>query len=118
MSNATHIIRRRRLDTRKAQQINKVTQYNGYRFVQVTHTSTEHKQPNSWWRERYADLVERRQPDGSYTPKPQAAKPPAVDRSGFKATMQPRPEGMTRQQQRQLFRRSCKAMGVPWRKAE
>jgi hypothetical protein len=68
-----------------------------------------------WWDEQFADLVERRQPDGTYDPKPKAATRPAPG-ARTRPEMVAREPGMTRQVQRALYRALCKSLGVPWRK--
>lgn len=118
MSRADRVVARRTEAKRPARKYEKVTQFQGYRMVTVARYADHHKQGNRWWREQLADLVERRNDDGTYTDKPPSNRPKPVDRSKFVATMQPRPEGMTRQVQRKLFRDSCKAAGVSWRKAQ
>ncbi len=113
MSRADHVIARRSESARKVRQVNKVTQLSGYRFVDKTFTSPTHKQGNQWWREKYADLVERRQPDGSYASDP---KVPRAIHEPRRPEMMPRPEGMSRQVHRLLYRKACKLAGVPWHK--
>ncbi len=80
---------------------------------EVQYTSDKHSTGSPWWNEKLADLVERRQPDGSYEPVAKAAPQPVSQPT--KPQMVPRPAGMTRQVQRALYRRLCKDVGVPWR---
>ena len=82
-----------------------------------------HVQGNQWWRLRLADLVERRtvdvKPNGhsvtTYAPRPKRERPAPEPTMTTPPTMAPRPRGMTRQVQRALYRKACKAAGVPWR---
>ncbi len=97
----------------------------------------------SWWWRRYADLADRRNEDGTYKPfdyqaasrlmmtrrnrrkyAAQIAKGlPIEHRLPYRASpknkmdakvpMVERPEGMTRQTQRRLYREACKIAGVP-----
>jgi hypothetical protein len=87
----------------------------------------------AWWWRRYADMLERRQDDGTYTPFDyNQAKQflPKVKINAFIGTgatykvkqpgaavpeKLPRPADLTRQQHRSLFRKACKLQGVPWR---
>lgn len=85
---------------------------------------------HSWWWRRFADLVDRKNEDGTYRPFDFEAavqaqgqldgvlttKPIRIRQPGAEAPpMLARPEGMTRQQHRRLYRESCKLAGVPWR---
>jgi hypothetical protein len=89
---------------------------------------------DSWWWRRFADLVDRKQEDGTYKPFDYAnatrgfvtkwrrlrgtlPKEPVriVQPDATKPEMLPRPEGMTRQAHRRLYRETCKLAGVPWR---
>ena len=97
---------------------------------------------DSWWWRRLADLVDRR-PDGKtvmdkfdyakaigdYVTKwqryrterhklvgAQPSPPIHIKIAGAsKPEMLPRPEGMSRQTHRRLYRETCKLAGVPWR---
>ena len=79
--------------------------------VKAATTSAQHRQGDGWWRMRFADLVERKRPDGTYVPR---GKPvvPAFMPQHSKAPMLPRPPGMTRQMHRRLYREACKLAGV------
>lgn len=98
---------------------------------------------DSWWWRRYADLVDRRQGDGSFKSFDKKTadhgyvskrnrykygpmgKPPGVTGTikfntvaGERPPMTPRPPGMTRQMHRRLYREACKIAGVPYRDEE
>ncbi len=83
--------------------------------VEQTHVP-HHVQGSQWWRTRFADLADRKNNDGTVTPRKKAPKTAALVRPAPK--MLERPPGMTRQQQRRLFREACKIAGVDWRKAK
>lgn len=95
---------------------------------------------DSWWWRRVADLVDRRSEDGvekfdyqkaigEYVTRWQRYRtkrhtelgiqpqPPVYVKihGAEKPEMLPRPEGMSRQMHRRLYRETCKLAGVPWR---
>ena len=128
MSRVDRLVARRREDTRKARvryenagpgRRRAMKDIDGKPLL----TSGRHKQGDEWWRVHLADLVERRvvQPGKAghskttYMPKavilvkskhaPTMTTPPRVAPRGT----------LTRQVQRALYRRACKASGVPWK---
>jgi hypothetical protein len=60
---------------------------------------------DSWWWRRYADLIDRKNGDGTYKPF-----------EGWTPAPVERPPGMTRQAQRRLYREACKVEGVSFHK--
>jgi len=69
-----------------------------------------------WWESRFADLVERRQPDGTYSKRERrmvTIEPPRIA-----PQILPRPSDMTRQAHRRLFREACRLSGVDYRDAK
>ncbi len=60
MARIDHVFARRTESKREQRMRTVVTQISGYRFVDRKLTSPQHKQGSAWWRERFADLVERR----------------------------------------------------------
>lgn len=77
--------------------------------------SDQHSTGDQWWQDRFADLVDRKNDDGTIKPRLVAAPKPVRAMPRTKPSMVARPSGMTRQMQRALYRRTCKALGVPWR---
>lgn len=67
-----------------------------------------------WWWRRYADLVDRRQPDGTITPRQKPEAKPADPPFPY-PSMLPREPDMSRQVHRALYRKACKIAGVDYR---
>jgi hypothetical protein len=82
----------------------------------------QHKQGAGWWRAQLADMVERRSTitkkygHSEVTYKPRDRKvAPTIRPRGVVPERLPRPDGITRQMHRRVYRQACKAAGVPWR---
>lgn len=60
MSRIDHIFARRTESPRKRRIKTVITQISGLRFVERRLTDPQHKQGSPWWREKFADLVEKR----------------------------------------------------------
>lgn len=65
-----------------------------------------------WWPSRFADLVERRRAGAPRIHPPKETRAPVAAPECL-----PRPEGMTRQAHRRLFREACALAGVDFRAA-
>ena len=129
MSRVDHIVARRREDTRK-QRVRYENAGPGRRRAmkdidgKPILTDGRHRQGDEWWRVHLADLVERRvvQPGRAghskvtYMPKPERPLRPVAPTMTSPPPMAPRGT-LTRQVQRALYRRACKASGVPWKDA-
>lgn len=83
--------------------------------VEQTHVP-HHVQGGQWWRAKFADLADRKNDDGTIAPRNRI--PTGTPLATPEPEMLERPEGMTRQQHRRLFREACKLAGVAWRKAK
>jgi len=116
VSRVDHIVKRRMQSARPKRRRDIVTQWNGYRFVHESYTSTQHKQGDQWWRAKYADLVDRRVSTKhgvtTYKPRDRAAEqsrpaPRQTLRQVIaKIKSDPRPESMSRQVHRELQRKA------------
>ncbi len=60
MSRIDRILARQRGDERPRRVKSRIVQVKGYRVHRITLTEPQHKTGSPWWRDRYADLVERR----------------------------------------------------------
>ena len=134
MSRVDHIVSRQRGDDRKPRVIYEnagpgrrraLVEEQADGTVKPKTTSARHRQGDGWWKVHYADLVERRvvtdrewgHSEVTYQPRPRrpiAARHTLPERPPMTA----RPEGMTRQRHRQLYRQLCKRLGIPWRKTD
>lgn len=112
MSRADRIVNRRQEGRRNGTATKRKTIHlpNG---KAVTVLPTTHIQGNNWWRSRFADLVDRKNTDGTVTPRAKAVLP-TITPSKPEPERLPRPEGMTRQMHRRLYRVACVVGGVPY----
>lgn len=114
MSRVDHIVARRQEASRPIRPSQKLREIRDPETGKTHHGRLpRHSQGSTWWRDRFANLVERRLPDGTY--KPRDVPPKAIAARRDTPEMLPRPKGMTRQTQRRLFREACKFAGVDWR---
>ncbi len=67
---------------------------------------------DQWWQERFADMVERRNKDGTYTPKMKRAMPAQVKSADIAPPPLERPADMPRQMHRRLYRQAVKTAGM------
>lgn len=111
MSRADHIVLRRQEGKRNGKAKKRRIKLPNGKTVSVLPTT--HIQGNQWWRTRFADLVDRKNDDGTVTPR---AKPKSIPAPQTPAPERlPRPEGLARQTHRRLYRVAAKMSGVDWR---
>ncbi|MGN6106821.1 MAG: hypothetical protein ACTHU0_17060 [Kofleriaceae bacterium] len=113
MSRIDHILARRQEASRPIRQNQKLrlvfdATTGKFERVRVPH----HTQGNTWWRTRFADLVDRRASGRVRMRRPRADRPRVPP-----PEMLPRLEGMSRQVHRRLFREACAIAGVDYRDA-
>lgn len=111
MSRVDHVVKRRMESARKMRRREDIAQVNGFRIRSGPGwTKPVHKQGDQWWRNAFAEAVERR--DGRAK-----AKPPVPSRVFTRDQVSavvdhirstPRPDGLTRQAKRALDRRAVK----------
>ena len=124
MSRADHIVSRHREDMRKPRVVYESAGPGRRHAVVGKTTWPRHRQGSSWFRTRYADMVERREVEArtwghsviTYAPRPVTRKPVERATPPQEFPMASRPEGMTRQNQRRLDRQLRKKLGLPPRR--
>lgn len=82
------------------------------------------REGHNWWHLHMIDLIDRRVVTDrewghstiTYTPRKHRAVTPARETMTERPPMSKRPDGMSRQTQRKLYRQLCQRLGVPWRR--
>jgi hypothetical protein len=94
------------------------TDSNGQRFgVEQMSLLPTHKAAHQWWRSRFADLVERKNEDGTFAPRRRPARTYSTAKRpiGPPPAMIKRPDDLSRQSQRRLYREVSKQFGHDYR---